>query len=319
MGNRSYQKKPKQHQSISNSSRKYSTLSSLFFKMKRRPVMFSTLFVGLISKSFKVDAVPYLNPERQPYSLLLDLNKNQKDIDVHLKDSTSLLDLDLNYDTDIQLKGSTKKMNFYHGTTTVAFICKDGIVAAVDSRATLGSFVGSKTTQKVLPINKNVIGTMAGGAADCMFWIRKLRSEAKLYELNTNRTMSVKCASRLLANALYQYRGLGLSIGTMVMGYDSNEIPNIYYVDNSGARIKGDLFAVGSGSTFALGVLDNVPNKKNMSSKKAITLAIRSLRSATLRDAHSGGYIGVYLITSKGWEKVFSEDLAITYKDQHST
>merc|ERR1712176_551185 len=128
----------------------------------------------MISKAFNVHAVPYLNPERQPYSLLLDLNKNQKDIDVQLKDSTSSLDLDLNCDTDIQLKGSTKKMNFYHGTTTVAFICKDGIVAAVDSRATLGSFVGSKTTQKVLPINKNVIGTMAGGAADCMFWIRKL-------------------------------------------------------------------------------------------------------------------------------------------------
>ena len=36
-----------------------------------------------------------------------------------------------------------------HGTTTVALVCQGGVVAAVDSRASMGSFVGSRTTQKV--------------------------------------------------------------------------------------------------------------------------------------------------------------------------
>lgn len=36
-----------------------------------------------------------------------------------------------------------------HGTTTVALVCAGGVVAAVDSRASMGSFVGSRTTQKV--------------------------------------------------------------------------------------------------------------------------------------------------------------------------
>lgn len=36
-----------------------------------------------------------------------------------------------------------------HGTTTVALVCEGGVVAAVDSRASMGSFVGSRTTQKV--------------------------------------------------------------------------------------------------------------------------------------------------------------------------
>lgn len=36
-----------------------------------------------------------------------------------------------------------------HGTTTVALVCRGGVVAAVDSRASMGSFVGSRTTQKV--------------------------------------------------------------------------------------------------------------------------------------------------------------------------
>ena len=44
-------------------------------------------------------------------------------------------------------------LEFAHGTTTLSFVFQGGIIAAVDSRASLGNFVGSKTTQKVLPVN----------------------------------------------------------------------------------------------------------------------------------------------------------------------
>ena len=53
----------------------------------------------------------------------------------------------------------------------------------------------------------------------------------------------------------YQYRGYGLSMGTMVTGWDKTG-PQLYYVDNDATRIHGDLFSVGSGSTYAYGVLD---------------------------------------------------------------
>jgi 20S proteasome alpha/beta subunit len=32
----------------------------------------------------------------------------------------------------------------------------------------------------------------------------------------------------------------------------------LFYVDSDGTRLKGDIFSVGSGSTFAYGVLDQV-------------------------------------------------------------
>jgi len=38
--------------------------------------------------------------------------------------------------------------------------------------------------------------------------------------------------------------------------------PALFYVDDSGQRLKGDLFSVGSGSTFAYGVLDQVSRLK---------------------------------------------------------
>lgn len=151
---------------------------------------------------------------------------------------------------------------------------------------------------------------MAGGAADCSFWIRFLRSEAKLHELrHDGRGMTVARASRVLSNYLYQNRELDLSVGTMIMGYHPREGFSIYYVDNTGVRIKGDMFSVGSGSTFALGILDT-ERRYNMTEEEAVTLGIKAIRHATLRDAMSGGYIGVYLITKNGWNKVYSEDLA---------
>lgn len=127
--------------------------------------------------------------------------------------------------------------------------------------------------------------------------------------LQDGRDMSVARASRILSNYLYQNRGLDLSVGTMIMGYHPRDGFDIYYCDNTGVRVKGDMFSVGSGSTFALGILDT-ERRYDMSEKEAVALGIKAIRHATLRDSMSGGYIGVYLITKEGWRKVFSEDLA---------
>jgi len=53
----------------------------------------------------------------------------------------------------------------------------------------------------------------------------------------------------------FQYRGYGLSMGTMITGWDMTG-PQLYYVDNDATRLHSDLFSVGSGSTYAYGVLD---------------------------------------------------------------
>jgi len=211
----------------------------------------------------------------------------------------------------------TPPLEFAHGTTTISFLFRDGIVAAVDSRASIGQFVGSKTVQKVLPIHKTMLGTMAGGAADCSYWIRKLRSEAKRFQLEDGdgRTLSVARASTWLSTFLYENRSLNLSVGTMIMGVDQHSgEASIYYTDDQGVRIRGDLFAVGSGSTFALGILDSETNPQarlQLTEEDAVVLAVKAIRHATFRDAYSGGYIGVYVVTKDGWKKVFSEDLAL--------
>lgn len=100
------------------------------------------------------------------------------------------------------------------------FQFQHGVIVAVDSRATAGSYIASQTVKKVIEINPYLLGTMAGGAADCSFWERLLARQCRIYELRNKERISVAAASKLLANMVYQYKGMGLSMGTMVCGWD---------------------------------------------------------------------------------------------------
>ncbi len=203
----------------------------------------------------------------------------------------------------LKASGVTEKKvaDFKKGTTTLGFVFKDGVIIAVDSRASMGSFVGSENVRKVIEISPFLLGTMAGGAADCQFWQRVVGMECRLYELRNGERPSVAAASRILANILYQYRGYGLSMGTMLAGWD-NSGPRLFYVDNDSTRVEGKLFSVGSGSTYAYSVLDSY-YKWDLSTDQAIELGNltqffslmmlgkKAIYHATHRDSASGGVV----------------------------
>lgn len=194
-----------------------------------------------------------------------------------------------------------------HGTTTLAFIFQGGVIVAVDSRASMGSYISSQTVKKVIEINPFLLGTMAGGAADCQFWERNLGRQCRLYELANGKRITVRGASKLLANTMYSYKGMGLSMGTMIAGWDLTG-PGLYYVDSDGQRTKGKIFSVGSGSLYAYGVLDQ-GYKWDMSVEDACELGRRAIYHATFRDAVSGGTVSVYHVTKDGWQKVTGTDV----------
>lgn len=74
--------------------------------------------------------------------------------------------------------------------------------------------------KKVIEINPFLLGTMAGGAADCAFWERYLGMECRLYELRNKKRISVAAASKILGNIMFNKKGQGLSMGTMIAGWD---------------------------------------------------------------------------------------------------
>lgn len=238
--------------------------------------------------------------------------------------------------------GFEKHVKMVHGTTTLAFKYKGGVVVAVDSRASSGAYIASQTVKKVIEINPFLLGTMAGGAADCSFWERYLGMRCRLFgacpvhspvnlappphrppshaptakaltappptvaELDHKERISTCAASKVLSNITLQYRGKGLSMGTMICGWDKTG-PQIYYVDSDGQRLGGPLFSVGSGSTFAYGVLDS-GYSYDLTKEAALDLAQRAIFAATYRDAYSGGTVRCYHIDKDGWKRVSEAD-----------
>ena len=106
---------------------------------------------------------------------------------------------------------------------------------------------------------------------------------------------------------VYGYKGMGLSMGTMVTGWDKQG-PGLFYVDSDGQRLAGDLFSVGSGSTYAYGVLD-AGFRYDLSVEEAIELGQRSIYHATFRDAYSGGSINIYHVKQDGWQFISCTDV----------
>lgn len=88
--------------------------------------------------------------------------------------------------------------------------------------------------------------------------------------------------------------------GTMICGWDKTG-PAVFYVDSDGARLKGDLFSVGSGSTFAYGVLDQGYHW-DLTDEEAQELGRRSIFAAGHRDAFSGNTCNLYHVKEDGWK-----------------
>lgn len=81
-------------------------------------------------------------------------------------------------------------------------------------------FSASQTVKKVIEINPYLLGTVAGVAADCQYWERELGRRARLHELRNHERISVAAASKMLSNMVYDYKGMDMSMGTMVTGWD---------------------------------------------------------------------------------------------------
>eukprot|EP01062_Namystynia_karyoxenos_P059183 TRINITY_DN50618_c0_g1_i1.p1 TRINITY_DN50618_c0_g1~~TRINITY_DN50618_c0_g1_i1.p1 ORF type:complete len:310 (+),score=114.24 TRINITY_DN50618_c0_g1_i1:82-930(+) len=204
------------------------------------------------------------------------------------------------------------RLDLKKGTTTLGFVFQGGVILAVDSRASSGQYIASRTVQKVITINEYLLGTMAGGAADCMYWNRWLGTECRLWELRNKSRITIAAASKILGNLTYSMRNHGLSMGTMVAGVDHRG-PQLWSVDDHGTRMKLNMLSHGSGSIYAYGVLDQ-GWRYDMSPEEAQNLGRKAVLISTHRDGYSGGNVQVYWIHAKdeqgrGWTKISKTDM----------
>ncbi|MCI4345743.1 MAG: archaeal proteasome endopeptidase complex subunit beta [Thermoplasmata archaeon] len=191
------------------------------------------------------------------------------------------------------------------GTTTIGIVCKDGTVLATERRATAGSFIANKSTQKLFRIDSNVGITIAGLVGDAQMLARYLKAEVTLYRLRRNASLSIEGVSTLLANILNGNRMFPYYAWLIVGGFDAKG-GHVFSVDPAGGSIEDRYVSTGSGSPFVYGLLEE-GYSRDLTVSEGVDLALRGLTVAMRRDSASGdGYL-INTITARDY-KEFSED-----------
>ncbi|WP_137287076.1 archaeal proteasome endopeptidase complex subunit beta [Halorussus salinisoli] len=190
------------------------------------------------------------------------------------------------------------------GTTTIGLTTADGVVMVTDQRASLGHMVSSKTAKKVEAVHPTGALTISGSVSAAQSLIRTLEVENNLYETRRGEDMSMEALSTLTSNLL---RSGGFLITVPVLGGVDSEGGHIYSYDALGGVTEETYSVSGSGSQFALGVLEQ-DYHEDLSQDEAREVAIRALKSAVERDTASGNGMWLAEIDEEGVEISDYED-----------
>jgi proteasome beta subunit len=189
-------------------------------------------------------------------------------------------------------------MAWIPGATTVGIVCVDGVILASEKRVTYGSFIMSRGGKKVFKVTDQIGVACAGLVGDMQVLAREMEAQAKLFNMDVGRKISVRAAAKLMANILFNRRGAPLFTQTIVGGLDE-EGGSLYVLDVLGSLIPDKYSAVGSGTEVAIGVIEEA-YKESITIAEAKELITRALKAAVNRDAMSGDGIDLLIINKEG-------------------
>ncbi len=196
------------------------------------------------------------------------------------------------------------------GTTTVALEYDSGVVLATEKRASMGYQVSGKNAKKVYEIDDGIGITTAGSVGDVQTVVRYMKAETNLFKYRKDRRMSPKTVASLMANILQGSKALPYMGLFILGGYNhEDEKGEIYQLDPAGGILGEDTFyATGSGSQIAYGLLED-GFREQMPRDEAVSLAIRSVKSASERDIASGNGFSVMVIDKEGCHVLEDEEV----------
>ena len=191
------------------------------------------------------------------------------------------------------------------GATAVGITYDQGVVFASERRIAYGNFLVSKSTKKTFQLTPKVGAACAGLVADMQILSLQISALAKIRYLEIKRDIPPNSIAKMMSNMMYERRFFPLLTQVIVGGVVDK--PSIFTLDPLGSVLPDEYAAVGTGAEMALGVLD--PQfKEKMTEQDAKELAIKSIRTASLRDSSSGDGIDVLVINNEG-SKMTSEKI----------
>lgn len=198
------------------------------------------------------------------------------------------------------------------GTTLFAIKCSNGVVFASDSRATAGSTVSCRTSNKITELAPKVFVARTGTTADTQALSRYARYSLNALTMNSpggEVSKPVTVASQFLRKLIQSNKEI-LTAALICGGVEANGEPALYEINISGMAVPRNFVLNGSGSSYILAYCDE-KYKENMSIEEATKFAVEAVTNAIIRDGASGGFVNVVQITKDG-----SKRLVVMPKDQ---
>lgn len=205
----------------------------------------------------------------------------------------------------LEMNGNPEELK--KGTTTLGIVCKEGVVMATEHRATAGTLIAHKTTQKLFKIDDHLALCVAGLVGDAQVLARYITAEVQLYRLKHNAEMTTNAAATLMSNILAGRRYFPYWVQLLMGGVDKDG-GHVYSLDAAGGSIPDKFVTGGSGSPYVYGVLED-HFKDELTMTEGTDLAIRALTAAMKRDSASGDGMDIAQITTKGFKILTEEEI----------
>jgi len=208
-----------------------------------------------------------------------------------------------------------------HGTTIVAVVCDGGVVLAGDRRATAGSMIARRDTDKVFRSDEFSAVAIAGVLGLGLDYVSLFQVELEHYEKMEGRSLSLRGKANRLATLI---RGnlsaamQGLVLVPLFVGYDlDSSTGRIFSYDPTGGPYEEHRFySIGSGSIFALGALKKLYTE-NMPADDAVLCCVQALYDAADDDSATGGpdlarriFPVATVVTADGFRRVPEAEMA---------
>ena len=190
------------------------------------------------------------------------------------------------------------------GTTTVGFVCNDGVVLAPETRATMGSLVANKGAEKLFQLDDKIGATIAGTVSHAQSLMDVIKAEIALYKLKNEKEMSIDAVAVLTSNIL---KSGPYYVQTILAGVDRKGA-KLFSLDPSGSYMEEKCTSTGSGSPYAFGVLEDRYNEE-LDIEEGKKVAVKAITSAMERDVYSGNGYRLATISKEGMRIYTPEEI----------
>lgn len=164
------------------------------------------------------------------------------------------------------------------GTLAVGVRGTDCVVLGAEKKSA-AKLQEPRTVRKIVHIDDHICLAFSGLTADARVLIDKARVEAQSFRLTFDEPISVEYLTKYVAQVQQKYTQSGgvrpFGISTLIVGFDSDNNPQLYQTDPSGIYSSWKANAIGRNSKTVREYLEK--NYAEVSGNEAIKLCVKSL------------------------------------------